>query len=172
VTDKAKTPKSVEAEISEVLLTRSPSRFVGVLRLLRRLRSIGFHRWGLLDRRTWPEGVFSFKQRRCDETNQYHPTQQSPHENDWLPRNENPHGRTSGDEERLTITDYYTAKKPRPPFSSLSFLFLVLLASSGVRESTFQISRQIRVFCRDVNRYVQTSFAVRGICSILPERHT
>ena len=30
---------------------------------------------------------------------QYHRAQQSPHENDWLQGNENPHGRTSGDEE-------------------------------------------------------------------------
>ena len=44
------------------------------------------------------------KHRRRNETNQYHPTQQSPHENDRLPGNENPHGRTSGDEERLPIT--------------------------------------------------------------------
>ena len=27
----------------------------------------------------------------------------TPHNNDWLPGNENPHGKTSGDEERLTI---------------------------------------------------------------------
>ena len=34
--------------------------------------------------RTRRERVFSLKQRRCNETNQYHPTQQSPHENDWV----------------------------------------------------------------------------------------
>jgi hypothetical protein len=50
------------------------------------------------------------KHRRRNESNKYHPAQQSPHENDWLPGNENPHGRTSGDEERLTINVYYTAK--------------------------------------------------------------
>jgi len=57
------------------------------------------------DGRTWRKWVLSFKHRRCNETNQYHPAQQSPNENDWLPGNENIHGRTSGDEERLTITD-------------------------------------------------------------------
>jgi len=30
---------------------------------------------------------------------------------DWLPGNENPHGRTSGDEERLTITGIILRKK-------------------------------------------------------------
>ena len=56
------------------------------------------------DGRTWREWVLSFKHRRCNETNQYHPAQQSPNENDWFPGNENIHGRTSGDEEPLTIT--------------------------------------------------------------------
>jgi hypothetical protein len=65
--------------------------------LLRGLRNARFPR-------TRRERIFSLKQRRCNETNQYHPTQQSPHENDWLPRNENLHGRTSGDEARLTIS--------------------------------------------------------------------
>ena len=111
VTEKAMQRIQREA-ISEVSLTRSPSRFVGVLRLPR-LRTTRFHGGGLPDDRTWREGVLSLKHRRCNETNQYHPTQQSPHENDWLPGNENVHGRTSGDEERLTITDYYTAKNPR-----------------------------------------------------------
>ncbi len=111
MTEKAKQTYQPKAEISEVLLTRSRSRFVGVLRLLPILRSIRFHGW-LLDRRAWREGVLSFKQRRRDETNQYHPTQKSPHENDWLPGNENPHGRTSGDEERLTIPAIIL-RKPR-----------------------------------------------------------
>ncbi len=62
VTEKAKQTNQ-QAEISEVLLTRSSSRFVGVLRLLPRLRSTRFHGWGLRDRRTWREGVLSFKQR-------------------------------------------------------------------------------------------------------------
>ena len=52
-----------QKEMSEALLTRSPGRFVGVLRLLPRLRSTRFHGWGLRDRRTWREGVLSFKQR-------------------------------------------------------------------------------------------------------------
>ena len=42
VTEKAKQTNQQE-EISEVSLTRSPSRFVGVLRLLPRLRSTRFH---------------------------------------------------------------------------------------------------------------------------------
>ena len=45
----------------------------------------------LRDVRTWREGVLSLTHRRCNETNQYHPAQQSPHENDWLPGNENVH---------------------------------------------------------------------------------
>ena len=45
VTEKAKQTNQQE-EISEVSLTRSPSRFVGVLRLLPRLRSTRFHGWG------------------------------------------------------------------------------------------------------------------------------
>ena len=102
VTKKAKQTNQQE-EISEVSLTRSPSRFVGVLRLLPRLSRTRFRGCGLSDGRTWREGVLSLKHRRCNETKKYHPAQQSPHENDWLPGNENPHGRTSGDEERLTI---------------------------------------------------------------------
>ena len=89
VTEKAMERNQRET-ISEVSLTRSPSRLVGVLRLPR-LRSTRFHGRGLRDGRTWREGVLSLKHRRCHETNQYHPAQQSPHENDWLPGNENPH---------------------------------------------------------------------------------
>ena len=62
VTEKTKQTNQ-QKEISEVSLTRSPSRFLGVLRLLPRLRSTRFHGWGLRDRRTWREGVLSFKQR-------------------------------------------------------------------------------------------------------------
>ena len=102
VTEKAM-QRIQRAAISEVSLTRSPSRFVGLLRLPR-LRTTRFHGGGLPDDRTWREGVLSLKHRRCNETNQYHPTQQSPHENDRLPGNENIRGRTSWDEERLTIT--------------------------------------------------------------------
>jgi hypothetical protein len=94
VTEKAMQRIQREA-ISEVSLTRSPSRFVGVLRLPR-LRTTRFHGGGLPDDRTWREGVLSLKHRRCNETNQYHPTQQSPHENDWLPGNENVHRRPPG----------------------------------------------------------------------------
>jgi hypothetical protein len=85
--------------MSEVSLTRSPICFVGVLRLPR-LRNTLFWRCRLRDARTWREGVFSFKYRRRDETKQYHRAQQSPHDNDWFPRNENVHTRTSGDEGR------------------------------------------------------------------------
>ena len=102
VTEKAKETNQQE-EIFEVSLTRSPSRLVGVLRLLPRLRRTRFRGCGLRDGRTWREGVLSLKHRRCNETNKYHPAQQSPHENDWLPWNENLHGSTSSDEERVTI---------------------------------------------------------------------
>ena len=111
VTEKAMQRIQREA-ISEVSLTRSPSRLVGVLRLPR-LRTTRFHGGGLPDDRTWREGVLSLKHRRCNETNQYHPTQQSPHENDWLPRNENPHGRTSGGRRAAHDYRYYTAKTTR-----------------------------------------------------------
>ena len=84
-----------QRQISEVSPTRSPSRFVGALRLPR-LHSARFHGGGLRDDRTWREGVLSLKHRRCNETNKYHPAQQSPHENDWLPGNENVHGRPPG----------------------------------------------------------------------------
>ena len=62
-----------QKQISEVSLTRSSSHFVRVLRLPR-LRNTGFQGGGLRDRGTGREGVLSFKQRRCNETNQYHPT--------------------------------------------------------------------------------------------------
>ena len=110
VTEKAK--EQISRRDLEVSLTRSPSRFVRVLRLLPRLRHTRF-RGGLRDVRTWREGVLSLTHRRCNETNQYHPAQQSPHENDWLPGNENVHRRTSGDEERLTTYRYCTAKNPK-----------------------------------------------------------
>jgi hypothetical protein len=92
VTEKAKETNQQE-EIFEVSLTRSPSRLVGVLRLLPRLRRTRFRGCGLRDGRTWREGVLSLKHRRCNETEEYHCAQQSPHENDWLPGNENVHGR-------------------------------------------------------------------------------
>ncbi len=43
VTEKAKQTNQPE-DISELSLTRSPSRFLGVLRLLPRLRNTRFHR--------------------------------------------------------------------------------------------------------------------------------
>jgi hypothetical protein len=66
-----------------------------VIWLLRRLRNTRFH-GGSRDVRTWREGVLSLTQRRCNETNQYHPAQQSPHENDRFPWNENVHRRPPG----------------------------------------------------------------------------
>src|SRR5271166_3902080 len=97
--------------ISEVSMTRSPSRFVGVLRLPR-LRTTRFHGGGLPDDRSWREGVLSLKHRRSNETNQYHPAQQSPHENNWLPGNENVHRRPPGTKSDSHYR-YYTAKNPR-----------------------------------------------------------
>jgi hypothetical protein len=103
VTEKAKQTNQRGA-ISEVSLTRSPSRFVGVLTLLLRLRSTRFYGRGLRDGRTWREGVLSLKHRRCNETNQYHPAQQSPHENDRLPWNENVHRRPPGTKSGLRFS--------------------------------------------------------------------
>ena len=78
VTEKAKETNQQE-EILEVSLTRSPSRLVGVLRLLPRLRRTRFRGCGLRDGRTLREGVFALKHRRRNETNKYHPAQQAPH---------------------------------------------------------------------------------------------
>jgi hypothetical protein len=122
VTEKAG-PTNQQVEISEVSLTRSPSRFLGVLRLLPRLRNTRFRGCGLRDGRTWREGVLSFKQRRCNETDKYHRAQQSPHENDWLPGNENVHARTSGDEERLKITAIILLKTPDFSWTSCQSFF-------------------------------------------------
>jgi hypothetical protein len=47
----------------------SLSRFLGVLSLLPRLRSTSVRIRGPHDGRTWREGVLSFNQRRCSETN-------------------------------------------------------------------------------------------------------
>jgi hypothetical protein len=103
------TQRSQRETISEVSLTRSPGSFLGVLRLLPRLSNPRF-RGGLRDGRTWREGVLSLKHRRCNETKEYHRAQQSPHENDWLPRHENMHGRTSGGRRPARNCGYYTAK--------------------------------------------------------------
>ena len=111
VNEKAKQTNQQE-EISQASLTRSSSPLVGVLRSSP-LRNTSFHGGGLRDRGTGREGVLSLKQRRRNETNQYHPTQQSPHENNWLPGNKNQHGRTSGDEVRLAIYRHCTAKNPK-----------------------------------------------------------
>jgi hypothetical protein len=112
VSEKAKQQKEISPGVS---LTRSPSRFMGLLRLLLPpLHNTRFHRWRLRDDRTWREGVLFLKHRRCNETKEYHRAQQSPYENDWLPGNENPHGRTSGDEERRTITAIILRKNQTP----------------------------------------------------------
>jgi hypothetical protein len=113
-----------QAERSEVSLTRSPSRFLGTLRLLPRLRHTRFHGGRLRNGRTWREGVLSFKYRRCNKTKKYHRAQQSPHENDWLPGNQNLHCRTSGDEERPPTYCYCTAKKPK--FVASTILLIVI----------------------------------------------
>jgi len=122
VTEKAKQTNQREA-ISDVSLTRSPSRLVGVFRLLPRLRRTRFRGCRLRDGRTWREGVLSLKHRRCNETKEYHRAQQSPHENDWLPGNENVHARTSGDEERLTITAIILRKTPDISWTSCQSFF-------------------------------------------------
>ena len=105
--------------ISEVSLTRSPSRFVGVLRLPR-LRTTRFHGRGLPDDRTWREGVLSLKHRRCNETNQYHPAQQSPHENDWLPWSQNVHGRPPGTKSGLRLPLFYREKTHTSAFGRIA----------------------------------------------------
>jgi hypothetical protein len=121
VTEKALQRIQREA-ISEVSVTRSPSRLVGMIRLPR-LRTTRFHGGGLPDDRTWRERVLSLKHRRCNEANQYHPAQQSPHENDRLPGNKNVHGRTSWDEERLTITTIILRKTPDFSWTSCRSFF-------------------------------------------------
>ena len=78
VTEKTKQTNQ-QKEISEVSLTRSPSGLAGVLGFLPRLRRTRFRGCGLRDGRTWREGVLSLKHRRRNETNKYHPAQQSPH---------------------------------------------------------------------------------------------
>src|SRR5579864_1344699 len=92
----------------------------------------------------------------------------------------NPHTRTTGFQgTRIRMTEPPGTKsgsrlrllyceKTRRPFLALSFFFLVVLASSGMRESKFQIGREIHIFCRDVNRYVQTSFAAEISAQFLP----
>jgi hypothetical protein len=66
---------------------------------------------GLRHDRTWREGILSLKHRRRNETNKYHPAQQSPYENDWLPGNENVHGRPPRTKNSSNY-HYYTAKNP------------------------------------------------------------
>jgi hypothetical protein len=125
VNEKAKETNQQQEEIPEVSLTRSLSRFAGVLRLLPRLCHTRFRSCGLRDGRTWREGVLSLKYRRCNETEEYHRAQQSPHENDWLPGNQNVHGRPRGRRARLTTYLYCTAKDPKL-ISQKSLLFVTV----------------------------------------------
>ena len=88
-----------QEQISGVLLTRSPSSLVGALTLLLpRVCSTCVHGSRLSNNCTWRERVLSLEHRRCNKPEQNHCAQQSPHENDWLPGDENVHTRTSGDE--------------------------------------------------------------------------
>jgi hypothetical protein len=103
-----------QQEIVEVLPTRSLSRFVRAIGWFPRLRSTSFRGWRLSDCRTWREGVLSFKYRRCNETKKYHRAQQSPHENDWLPWNENVHWQNLRGQRAAHDYRYYTAENPRP----------------------------------------------------------
>ncbi len=120
-----------QVEISDVSLSRSPSRFVSVLRLPR-LSNTRFHGAGLHDGRTWREGILSLKHRRCNETNQNHPTQQSPYENDRLPGNENVHRRPPGTKSssRLQHYSHYTAGHG----SSAAVAFVAFNTSLDARE--------------------------------------
>ena len=106
VTEKAEQTNQQE-DFSELSLTRSPSGLVGVLSLLPRLRRTRFRGCRLRDGRTWREGVLSLKHPRCNETKEYHRAQQSPHENDWLQRHENVHGRPPGTKSGLRLPLLY-----------------------------------------------------------------
>jgi predicted DNA-binding transcriptional regulator AlpA len=93
------------------------------------------------------------KHRRCNETKKYHPAQQSPHKNEWLPGNENPHGRTSGDEVRLTITSIILRKTP--DFSRTScqhFFSQELHAREGQQRQETRVLR-----ARDVAKLFQVT---------------
>ena len=90
---KTANPANQQEQISEVLLTRCPSRFVGGRSLLlSRVCSTCVRGWRLRDNCTWCERVLSLKHRRRNEPEEYHRAQQSPHNNDGLPGNENLHG--------------------------------------------------------------------------------
>jgi len=65
------------------------------------------------------------KHRRCNETKEYHPAQQSPHENDWLPRNENSHGQTSGDKSAAYNVSLLYCEEPKTYFVK-SLLFVIV----------------------------------------------
>jgi hypothetical protein len=120
-----------QKQIAEVSLTRSPRRLLGVLRLLPRLRRTRFRGRGLRDGRTWREGVLSFKYRRCNETKEYHRAQQSPHENDWLPGNQNVHGRPPGTKSGLRLRLLYGEER-RSYFVKILGGVLTVCASSPI----------------------------------------
>ena len=86
----------------------------------------------LRDRRTGREGILSFKHRRCNETNEYHPAQQSPRENDWLPRHENMHGGTSGDEEQRTSDPNLLLQKNQPHLNEYCAQLTIRVRGDGV----------------------------------------
>jgi hypothetical protein len=71
--------------------------------LLSRVCSTRIHGSRLSDNCTWRKRVLSLKHRRRNKPEQNHRAQQSPHEYDWPPGNENVHTRTSGDEGPLAI---------------------------------------------------------------------
>ncbi len=56
----------------------------------------GFHDNGLHIGHGWYERRLPFRHRRSKKTKQHQSAQQAPHDNDWFPRNDNPHGCTSG----------------------------------------------------------------------------
>jgi hypothetical protein len=93
---------------------------------LPRLSRTRFRGGGLRDGRTWREGVLSLKHRRRNESNKYHPAQQSPQENDWLPGNKNLHGRTSEDEERGLQLALNCSAKNAKLISQKSLLFVIV----------------------------------------------
>jgi hypothetical protein len=115
---------SQQQETVAVLLTRSTSHLVGLLRSLSRLRGGRFRRYGLRDGRPWRKGVLSLKHRRRNETKEYHRAYQSPHENDWLPRNENAHGTPPGTKSAVCDVTLLYCEAPKL-ISQKSLLFVM-----------------------------------------------
>lgn len=82
------------------------------------------------DNCTWCERVPSLKHRRRNETKEYHCTQQSPHDNDWFPGNENQHGRTSETKGGSPLTLIVLRKRPSM-FRSILPEFVTLMRRSA-----------------------------------------